>query len=521
MQINIAEYWLDHINDEHFREKIAVVDGDQKIPFGDIFDRAGFLGERLIKNLDVKRAPIAVYLPKSAEQISVDIAIIYSGNAYMNIDVKQPVGRTEAIVNHISPACILTSRKFARMLEGLSLGDTPIIYVDESSTDTYDPNVISERLREMTDCDPLCIINTSGSTGTPKGVVLNHRSTIDFIDQATKVLPLDGCGVIGSLSPVHFDIFTLEIYLTLWKGWQFVIIPDHLAAFPERLVEHLESNAVDFIFWVPTVMVNIANLDILSTHKLSALKTIFFAGEVFPQKHLAYWFKHLPQAVFVNMYGPIEITVDCLYHVVTSKDIEAQTLPIGKTFPNTTAYILNENEQECADNVQGELCIGGTSLAMGYYNDPEKTAAAFVQNPLNGRYLERIYRTGDIVYRRDDGNVMFVGRKDFQIKHLGYRIELGEIESVAVSLPFIENACVLYDKDRKQIILVYEASEEISIADIRADMGKILPKYMLPTRYEQLDQMPRNANGKIDRQSLNLKIICVGGGVKAITSSSD
>ena len=305
MQTNIAEYWLAHIGDEQFRTKIAVVDGDRKVAFGEIFDRAGFLGEWLIKNISVKRTPIAVYLPKSAEQIAVDMAIIYSGNAYMNIDVKQPGGRTEAIVNHIRPACILTSKKFQRALENLSIDDTAIIYVDEFATAAYDLNVIVDRVRSLSDVDPLCIINTSGSTGTPKGVVLNHRSTIDFIEQATKVLPLDGCGVIGSLSPVHFDIFTLEIYMTLWKGWQFVILPDHLAAFPERLVESLERHAVDFIFWVPTVMVNIANLDILSTHKLSALRTIFFAGEVFPQKHLAYWFEHLPHATFVNMYGPI------------------------------------------------------------------------------------------------------------------------------------------------------------------------------------------------------------------------
>ncbi|MBQ9478250.1 MAG: amino acid adenylation domain-containing protein, partial [Selenomonadaceae bacterium] len=461
MQINIAEYWLEHISDEQFRNKVAVVDGERQTTFGSLFDRAGFLGERLIDAFDVRRMPIAVYMPKSAEQIAVDIAIIYSGNAYMNIDVKQPVGRTEAILNHICPAGVLTTKQFARTFEGMSIEGMPIIYVDELETVGYDLNRIIERVRSMSDVDPLCIINTSGSTGVPKGVVLNHRSTIDFIDQATKVLPLEGCGVIGSLSPVHFDIFTLEIYLTLWKGWRFVIVPEHLAAFPERLVECLERNEVDFIFWVPTVMVNIANLDILSTHALPTLRTIFFAGEVFPQKHLTYWFEHLPQAVFVNMYGPIEITVDCLYHVVTARDIEERALPIGKTFPNTTIHILNDEDRECAIDEQGELCVGGTSLAMGYYNDPDKTAAAFVQNPLNKSYIETIYRTGDIVYRRGDGNVMFVGRKDFQVKHLGYRIELGEIESVAVSLPFIENACVLYDKERKQIILVYESTEEI------------------------------------------------------------
>ena len=254
-------------------------------------------------------------------------------------------------------------------------------------------------------------------------------------------------------------------------------------------------------------MVNMANFDILSAHPLKSLKKVLFAGEVFPIKHLTYWMEHIPQAEFINMYGPIEITVDCLYHKVTNEDIAKGELPIGKAFPNTKVLILNDNDQECNIGEIGELCIGGTSLAMGYYNDWEKTSKSFVQNPLNKSYLEIIYRTGDIAFRREDGNVMFLGRKDFQIKHLGYRIELGEIEAVVVSLDFIDNACVLYDKDNKKIILIYESKKDISIRDIREGIGKILPKYMLPTVYHRLENMPRNPNGKIDRNELKIKYI--------------
>lgn len=503
MQINVAEYWLDHISDDKFRCEVAVVEPSAQITFGELFDRAGVLGEWLIHNIQSKGNPIAVFMPKSSEQIATDMAIIYSGNAYMNLDVKQPVKRTEIIAGHIKPTCIVTTRQFEKILTAMNLGDTKIIYSDDITADSYDTEVIRERLSEICDTDPLCIVNTSGSTGIPKGVVMNHRGVIDFIDQSATVLRYPDRGVIGSLSPVYFDIFTLEFYLTLWKGYCFVIVPESLASFPARLIEHLADNRVSFIFWVPTVMVNVANLDILASYRLPELKMILFAGEVFPQKHLEYWFKHLPDATFINMYGPIEITVDCLYHVVTAQDISEQSLPIGKAFPNTKIYILNDDNRECVAGERGELCVGGTSLAMGYYNDDAKTAAAFVQNPLNNSYIDLIYRTGDIVYRREDGNVMFVGRKDFQIKHYGYRIELGEIENVAVALPFIENACVLYDFDKKQIVLVYESDADVSVSEIRNGIGKILPKYMLPTRYERLTEMPRNPNGKIDRRLLN------------------
>lgn len=511
MQINVAEYWLNHVEDEIFCAKVAVVDGQKNITFSELFNRAVELGEWFIKNFSETEKPVAVFLPKSAELIAANMAIIYSGNAYMNLDIKQPSQRTEIILNHIQPICVLTHSRYKKFFGELSLGSVRIIFIDEIQTTNYNFDTIKNRLSSIIDTAPLCIVNTSGSTGIPKGVVMNHRSVIDFVDSAIKVLPIDDNGVIGSLSPAHFDIYTFEFYLMLWKGYKFVIVPESLAAFPERLIECLEDNAVDFIFWVPTVMVNVANLDILSAHKLPTLKKILFAGEVFPQKHLKYWVEHLPAATFVNMYGPIEITVDCLYHVVTAQDIEENVLPIGKTFPNTKVYILNEDNKECADNEQGELCVAGTSLAMGYYNDKVKTNAAFVQNPLNGKYIELIYRTGDIVFRREDGNIMFAGRRDFQVKHLGYRIELGEIENVAVSLPFIENACVLYDKENKQIFLIYETTADVDNAKIRLEMGKILPKYMLPTKFEKVENMPRNPNGKIDRQLLKMKFITGGG----------
>jgi D-alanine--poly(phosphoribitol) ligase subunit 1 len=235
------------------------------------------------------------------------------------------------------------------------------------------------------------------------------------------------------------------------------------------------------------------------------LRKIFFAGEVFPAKSLNYWRRHLPAAMFVNLYGPIEISVDCTYFVVDRDLADDEKLPIGFPCRNTDILILNEQNLPVKSDEPGELCVRGSSIALGYWNNPERTAQAFVQNPLNPHYPELIYRTGDIVYRNARGEIMIVGRKDFQIKHLGYRIDLGEIEHAALQVTGIDNACVVYGRDRKEITLFFESAEELSAAMIRRRLAEFLPKYMLPTTLHHIDQLPRNPNGKIDRHRLALQ----------------
>lgn len=285
------------------------------------------------------------------------------------------------------------------------------------------------------------------------------------------------------------------------KASTLVVLPGNLAAFPAKILDLLEQHKVNFLFWVPTIMVNIANMDLLSTYKLQSLKTVWFAGEVFPTKQFNYWHHHLPQVTFANLYGPIEITLDCTYYIVDKEIPDEQPLPIGIPCRNTDILILDGDDKAVKEpHVEGELCVRGTSLAMGYYNNPEKTAAAFVQNPLNKAYPELIYRTGDIVCYDEDGLIMFKGRKDNIIKHLGYRTDLGEIEHVIINtLKLVKNGCIVYHQAAKEITLIYEAEQEIPASDFRKKIGQALPKYMIPTVYRHVELLQRNTNGKIDR----------------------
>lgn len=503
MQLNVIDY-IEKQSLPKFAEKPAVIDGERTTLFSELVKASKQFALELIATKDILNQPVAVFLPKSTESVITNLAITYSGNIYMNLDVKSPDSRIKNILKKIQPQIIVTTRQYKQRLESILEQDIPVLVVDNRNlTLPVDENLIFSRLSRIIDTDPYCIINTSGSTGTPKGVVLNHKSFIDFTEWATDVLKIGEDEIIGSLSPLYFDIYSFELCLLMAKGATIVIIPETLATFPAKLVEFLSEKKINWIFWVPTIMVNIANLDLFATYQLPHLRTVWFAGEVFPTKHLNYWRRYIPHAKFVNLYGPIEITLDCTYYVVEKDLPDDVPVPIGFPCRNTDVLILNEGNQPAGVNEKGELCVRGTSLAMGYYNDPEKTAKAFVQNPLNKHYPELIYRTGDVVYKNEAGEIIFAGRRDFQVKHLGYRIDLGEIEHVIVNTwGKVRNGCIVYNAQKKEICLFYEGPEEMPPAVFRKDLVHYLPKYMIPTDYRFFTELPRNPNGKIDRNLL-------------------
>ncbi len=487
-----------------YPERIAVYDGDQSVTFRQLHERVLHEAARISQRAGGKTGQIvAVYLPKSLDAVVADLAILYSGNAYMNLDTKSPEQRTRAILEQTRPALLLAGNGFCPCSENMT-----VLALDETQAELgreERESVLALR-EQCIDTDLLCLINTSGSTGTPKAVALNHRGFIDFTEAVCGEGLVGEAEIVASLSPSIFDIYSFELCMLMAKGSTLVLVPEKLAAFPVRLLELLARHQASFLFWVPTIMVNIANMDLLRQVPLPALKMVWFAGEVFPTVKFNYWRKCLPWATFANFYGPIEITLDCVYHIVQRDLRDDEPIPIGKPFRNTSILVLNEKDEAIPatrPDEEGELCVRGSSLAMGYYNNSEKTAAAFVQNPLNSAYPETIYRTGDVVAWNEYGELVFRGRKDTLIKHLGYRIELTEIEHVAVNaLKIVPNCCALYDTKAQKIVLVYEAASPLPEKDLRQKLGETLPRYMVPTVYRHVPEMPRNTNGKIDRLQL-------------------
>jgi amino acid adenylation domain-containing protein len=484
-----------------YPDRVAVYDEDRAVTFGQLYERVLLAASRISRRLNGKTGRIvAVCLPKSLEAVVADLAVLYSGNTYMNLDAKSPEQRMRNIMEQTRPALLIVR---AGQEPPLSEVRALTCFLE---TDPETPlagecrDAVLALRAHCIDTDLLCVINTSGSTGTPKAVALNHRSFIDFTEVVCEARLVGEAEVVACLSPVVFDIFSFELCMLMAKGSTLVIVPENFAAFPVRLLELMVIRRVTFLFWVPTIMVNIANMDLLSRFPLPDLKMAWFAGEVFPTAKFNYWRRMLPQTTFANFYGPIEITLDCVYHVVERRLPDDEPIPIGKPFRNTAVLVLNERDEPVGPGEEGELCVRGSSLAPGYYNNPEKTAAAFVQNPLNTAYPESIYRTGDIVAYNEYGELVFRGRKDTLIKHLGYRIELTEIEHVVVNtLKLVPNCCVIYDAEHKKIVLIYESPDRLPEKDLRRRISEALPRYMVPAAYKSLPEMPRNNNGKIDR----------------------
>lgn len=500
MKVSLIELFEETV--KKYPQKVAVIDKDREIVFSDLHRKSLQLASALMALGIGQNRPVGVFLDKSIESVYADLGILYAGDFYMNLDIKTPAERIRNILQLVEPAAIISTTRQIKSIEGIIPSTMKVILLDEAGgTADVDSADIIGRLSTIIDTDPSCIINTSGSTGTPKGVVLNHKSFFDFIDWAIDTFHLDDDLVMGSLSPIVFDIYSFELCMLMAKASTLVVLPAHLAAFPAKILEVLEQHKVNFLFWVPTIMVNIANMDLLSAFKLKSLRTVWFAGEVFPTKQFNYWHHHLSEVTFANLYGPIEITLDCTYYIINKEIPDEEPLPIGYPCRNTDILILDDEDRAVTEpGVEGELCVRGTSLAMGYYNNPEKTAAVFVQNPLNKAYPELINRTGDIVCLNDEGLIMFKGRKDNIVKHMGYRTDLGEIEHVIINtLKLVKNGCIVYNQSDKQITLFYEAAEEIPVSEFRLQIGKVLPKYMIPTAFHHLGQLQRNANGKIDR----------------------
>ena len=491
---------LDYLNksSEKNPEKTAFEDEFESVTYLTLKRRAESIGTAIAEKIPEINCPIVVFIDRNAASICSFLGIVQSHNFYVPVDAAQPIERIKVIFSQIQPALVIAVHN--NIPDGLELGDIPVLEYDNIYNHPADLDLLEKKQKNLIDTDPLYAICTSGSTGVPKGVLISHRSVLDFIPVFTETFNLTSDDIFGNQAPFDFDVSVKDIYSSIYLGATVYIIPKVCFVMPKKLVIALNEKKVTTIIWAVSALCIAAGVNAFKTCVPEYLTKIMFSGEVMPIKMLNIWRSYYPDAMFVNLYGPTEITCNCTYYIVDREFTENERLPLGVAFENEDVLVLNEKGQKVSIGESGEICVRGTCLALGYYNNPERTNAAFVQNPLNEKYPELIYRTGDLAMLSEDGEYYFSGRKDFQIKHMGHRIELEEIEANINAVPDVIRACCLFDENKNKIVAFYMGSAEKN--QIIADMKKRLPKYMIPNIFIQCESMPLTKNGKTDRKRL-------------------
>lgn len=480
---------------------ISFADDKSEITYNETVKKAKSIGTVLADRVNMTD-PVALYLEKSTTAICGMFGAVYAGGFYTILDIRQPEARLKQVLTVLQPKVILTDRENASKAGSLKT-EVPVLIIEDIWESAADEARL-QMIRDLfTDVNPLYTNFTSGSTGVPKGVAVSHRSVLEFIDCFVKIFEITEDDIIGNQAPFDFDVSVKDIYSGIATGARVQIIPREFFSNPMHLMDYLAEKRVTTLIWAVSAMCFVSIMNGFEYRVPETVNKVMFSGEVLPIKHLNKWKKFLPDAKYVNLYGPTEITCNCTYYVLDREFAETEVIPMGKAFPNEKVFLLDENDKLIASDDtehQGEICVSGTALALGYYNDKERTAQAFVQNPLNHAYMETIYRTGDIGKYDADGNFVYISRKDFQIKHLGHRIELGEIEIAAMAEEGVTRTCCIYEQEKKRIILFFTGNREKK--ELMKALRTVLPPFMLPNTLIPLNEMPMNKNGKIDRKKL-------------------
>lgn len=432
-------------------------------------------------------APVAVAVDRDMQSLVSLFGVCAAGGWYVPVDNALPADRAQLLLSVCSPAVLLyTTEK-----EPFPQTDVPKLFINV--TEDCDVNEFPTREETL----PLFGIFTSGSTGIPKLVVKDGRGIRKFIENYCSTFAFSSEEVFGNQIPFYFDASTKDIFATIYLGATTVILPQHVLSFPLQLVQMLKDERISTFVCVPSIMSIAASFEVFSAVMPDALNNVLFVGERMPMRQLNYWRTSLPQVRFVNLYGSTEVAGNSCFYVVDRDFGEDEVLPIGHAFDTAQIFLLDENG---VPSTEGEICVAGDGLALGYYKDEEKTAAAFQTVSLES-FQGRIYHSGDYGRINEHGEYICIARKDAQIKHMGHRIELGDIEVCASALDYVKECCCLYAPSAEKIILFCACAEE-NKKYLRKDLSRKLPKYMLPHSFVCFPELPHNRNGKLDRAGL-------------------
>ena len=512
-------------------ERPAVAVGERRLSYGELDRLSNQVARALLSQGVAPGDRVGILAPKSAAAIVAVFGALKAGACYVPLDPKSPAPRLTAIMADSGIAVVLADQATARQAAALAGGvpqlravivtgphwGRPAAAGDQSAAGPRDPavvpweSVLAEPDAELADsqaidADLAYILYTSGSTGTPKGVMISHRASLTFVEWAADCTGLTEQDHVCSPAPLHFDLSVFDVFASCKVGACLAVIPELTAMFPARLAQWMERERVSVWYSVPSVLTVLVTYGNLRGFDLSGLRAIIFAGEVFPAKHLNGLMAELPHARFLNWYGPTETNVCTWYEVPAGTSGLTAPVPIGKACANTDAFaVTDEGGRVSKPGDEGELFVRGSGLMRGYWGDPAKTGRMLVPNPFQSAYDEPAYRTGDLVTLDDDGNFVFLGRRDGMVKTRGYRVELGEVETALYSHPAVREAVVLPVPDEllgSRLRAFIAADGELTREEVLDHCRRRLPAYMVPDVVEFCPALPRTSTDKIDRALL-------------------
>jgi amino acid adenylation domain-containing protein len=497
---------------------VAIALNRETITYQDLEESGNRLA-RLLKAAGCEKGDrVALLLPKSIRALIAMLSTLKAECIYVPLDTASPAIRLAKIIRVAEPKCILVVDSTRSLLKAIRAEDclqgTSVGSLDPGGTEdtgfafTWDDLPSQSNL--PIECrtkpgDAAHILFTSGSTGTPKGVVISHSNVIAFLTWATGYFGARSSDHISCHPPLHFDLSTFDIWGTFLKGAQLHLMPHDIGLLPHKIAEFMRLSGLTQWFSVPSALRYMAQFDVVRFNDFPSLKRLMWCGEALPSPTLIYWMKRLPHVTFTNLYGPTETTIASSYYTVPRcPDDELCEIPIGRACGGEDLIVLDETLQPVTTGQTGDLYIRGAGLSAGYWREPEKTRAAFLQDPRFGR----IYKTGDLAAVGADDLVYLLGRADSQIKSRGYRIELGEIETALNSIGAVRECAVVAVQsdgfEGMSICCAYapQPGVHISASDLRVRLAQLLPAYMFPSQWMVIDPLPLNANGKIDRPRL-------------------